>query len=135
MQNGIWSEASTSGAITPKVDPTSLHTAWEPYRLLNSTARKKIDPNGNLPTETFLQSLSIPPNVASERITSKYLQLEPPKGKMTEKRRIELEKKALMTEARKIKRVKEGECGLIGRRKRASLMNNEMKKGLITSVR
>lgn len=59
--------------------------------------------------------------MATERIANKYLQLDPPEGKMSDQRRAELAKRAGEKEKRQVKRAKEGECGLIGRRKRMSL--------------
>lgn len=40
---------------------------------------------------------------------------------MTEQRKVELQKKAERKEMKRVQRVKEGECGLIGRRKRARM--------------
>lgn len=68
-----------------------------------------------------METLGIPHDVAGERIANKYLQLDPPEGKMSDRRKEELAIKAQEKEKKRVKRAREGECGLIGRRKRLSL--------------
>ncbi|KAK4705983.1 ribonuclease P protein subunit POP4, partial [Phenoliferia sp. Uapishka_3] len=99
----------------------TLHSAWNPYAVLPPTTRRKIDPSNKAAAHSFLTSLDIPAAVAQDRLASKYLQLETPTGKVSDRRKAQLKKQEEEKEKRKVNRVREGDCGLVGRRKRAAL--------------
>jgi ribonuclease P protein subunit POP4 len=63
--------------------------------------------------------------VAAERLTGKYLQLEPPQGKESDERKAELLTRSNEKAKKKKKVLREGECGLIGRRKRKVLAKGQ----------
>jgi ribonuclease P protein subunit POP4 len=81
----------------------------------------QLDPKDVLKTQPYLDSLRIPTQVAEERISGKLLQLDPPEGKVSDQRKAELALKEREKEKKRMKRVREGECGLMGKRKRASM--------------
>ena len=68
--------------------------------------------------QPYLQSLHIPTQVADERISGKLLQLDPPEGKVSDQRKAELAVIESEREKKRVKRAREGDCGLAGRRKR-----------------
>lgn len=55
------------------------------------------------------------------------MQLDPPEGKESDWRKLELAGRAREVEKKKVKRNKEGDCGLIGRRKRKRLAKGDEK--------
>lgn len=82
----------------------------------------QIDPQNTIPSRAYTTELEVPQDVVSDRIANKYLQLDPPEGKMSDWRKKELETRDKEKEKRrKRKRASEDGCGLIGRRKQASL--------------
>lgn len=81
----------------------------------------QIDPRETILSKSYLQELAIPGDVAAERIANKYLQLDPPEGKMSDRRKDELARRAVEKEKKRIKKVRDGECGLVGRRKRLTV--------------
>ncbi|KAL8279982.1 hypothetical protein RQP46_007563 [Phenoliferia psychrophenolica] len=105
-----------SGSTTP-----ALHSAWNPYTVLPPTTRRKVDPSSQIPTHPFLQTLGIPASVAADRLSAKYLQLETPEGKVSDRRKAQLKKREDDKDRKKTNRVNEGACGLVGRRKRKKL--------------
>jgi len=77
-----------------------------------------LDPRDTLKAQPYLQSLRIPTQVAEERLSGKLLQLDPPEGKVSDQRKGELAVIESEKEKKRIKRAREGDCGLAGRRKR-----------------
>lgn len=63
----------------------------------------------------------IPTQVAEERLSGKLLQLDPPEGKVSDQRKAELAVIEKEKEKKRVKRTREGGCGLMGRRKRAAM--------------
>lgn len=119
-----------------------LHSAWNPYTvlppkfkrrvscccsststeyILNGRANLQLDPTSSIPATPFQVSLELPPNVVQERLASKFLQLEPPQGKESDQRKAVLAKREHERTQRRVKRIRENDCGLIGRRKRKAL--------------
>lgn len=80
----------------------------------------QLDPRDAIPTQPYLQELSIPAEVADERVAGKLLQLDLPQGKVSDWRKAELAKRDAEKDKKRQKRLREGDCGLSGRRKRAS---------------
>ena len=123
----------------------STHSAWNPYSVLPASIKRrvsnfdncsacvansfvKIDPKSSLPpAASFLTTLSIPENVANERLNSKYVQLEPPIGKESDWRKLELATRAEEKLKKKSRAIRKGDCGLIGRRKRKRLSKEDEK--------
>jgi len=82
--------------------------------------RPQLDPRDTVAPQPYLQELDIPAEVAEERVAGKLLQLDLPEGKVSDRRKAELAKRDLEKDKKRTKRVREGDCGLSGRRKRAS---------------
>ncbi|GAA5836767.1 hypothetical protein JCM3766R1_006258 [Sporobolomyces carnicolor] len=103
--------------------PSSTKTKrspWDPYASLPPSVKRKLDPSDALKPQPYLDSLRIPTQVAEERLSGKLLQLDPPEGKVSDQRKAELAVKEKEKEKKRNKRLREGDCGLMGRRKRAS---------------
>lgn len=113
-----------------------VHTAWNGYNPLPSSTtvcstflrsaftdanRKSEKIERKQQTADGLVELRIPTAVAEERVTGKFLQLETPKGKVSDERKRKVERDEQERLANKLKRASEGELGLVGRRKRANL--------------
>lgn len=82
----------------------------------------QLDPQNTIPSKPYAQELGITDDAVADRITNKFLQLDPPEGKLSDWRKKELETAAREKEKkRRNTRAREEGCGLIGRRKRASL--------------
>ncbi|GAA5877485.1 hypothetical protein JCM1840_003865 [Sporobolomyces johnsonii] len=114
---------AVGGASTSRAKPATeqpRHSPWDPYAVLPPSTKRKLDPRDNLPVHPYLQSLAIPADVADERLAGKYLQLDPPEGKMSDWRKAELATKDKEKHKKRAKTPKEGHCGLMGRRKRAA---------------
>ncbi|CEQ41503.1 SPOSA6832_03238 [Sporobolomyces salmonicolor] len=115
---------AVGGASTSRANPApqqqQRHSGWDPYAVLPPSIKRKLDPRDNLAVQPYLQSLAIPADVAEERVAAKYLQLDPPLGKLSDWRKAELATKDKEREKKRAKRAKEGDCGLMGRRKRAA---------------
>ncbi|GAA5821152.1 hypothetical protein JCM3770_005694 [Rhodotorula araucariae] len=118
--------ATTSSASTAKAPRAS---PWDPYAPLPPSTKRRLDPKNALATQPYLQELSIPAEVAEERVAGKLLQLDLPEGKVSDWRKAELAKRASEKEKKRAKCQRDGDCGLSGRRKRASLG-----KGAVRSV-
>lgn len=100
---------------------TSTHSAWNPYTVLPATTKKKLDPANVLPADsTFLSALSIPDDVAADRLDDKFLQLDPPQGKVSDRRKAQLAMRAREKDAKRLRRQREADCGLIGKRRRVA---------------
>lgn len=69
----------------------------------------------------YLKEMSIPAEVADERIAGKLLQLDLPEGKMSDRRKAELAVRESEKEKKRAKKAREADCGLAGRRKRATM--------------
>ncbi|GAA5950508.1 hypothetical protein JCM21900_004834 [Sporobolomyces salmonicolor] len=114
---------AVGGASTSRANPApqqQRHSGWDPYAVLPPSIKRKLDPRDHLAVQPYLQSLAIPADVAEERVAAKYLQLDPPLGKSSDWRKAELATKDKEREKKRAKRAKEGDCGLMGRRKRAA---------------
>ncbi|GAA5998363.1 hypothetical protein JCM5350_007432 [Sporobolomyces pararoseus] len=105
----------------PPASTKTKRSAWDPYAPLPPSVKRKLDPKDALKADPYLGSLRIPTQVAEERLSGKLLQLDPPEGKISDQRKAELAVKEREKEKKRIKRLREGECGLTGRRKRASM--------------
>ncbi|GAA5828174.1 hypothetical protein JCM5353_007819 [Sporobolomyces roseus] len=110
--------ASTSRSTQPSSTKTTKRSAWDPYALLPPSTKRRLDPRDTLKAQPYLQSLRIPTQVAEERLSGKLLQLDPPEGKVSDQRKGELAVIESEKEKKRIKRAREGDCGLAGRRKR-----------------
>ncbi|GAA6023173.1 hypothetical protein JCM11491_003287 [Sporobolomyces phaffii] len=95
-------------------------SAWDPYAPLPPSIKRKLDPNDALKADPYLDSLRIPTQVAEERLSGKLLQLDPPLGKVSDQRKAELAVIEREKDKKRTKRTREGDCGLMGRRKRAA---------------
>lgn len=91
------------------------------HRVLTLRTRLQVDPKDALAPRPYLQELAIPPEVAEERVAGKLLQLDLPEGKTSDWRKAELATREQEKEKKRVKRQREGDCGLSGKRKRASL--------------
>ncbi|KAJ8293886.1 Alpha-ketoglutarate-dependent sulfonate dioxygenase [Rhodotorula toruloides] len=111
--------ASTSTAPRPAKQPRA--SAWDPYAVLPPSTKRKLDTRDALSTQGYLKELSIPTEVADERIAGKLLQLDLPEGKMSDRRKAELAVRESEKEKKRAKKAREGDCGLAGRRKRAAM--------------
>ncbi|BGP33409.1 RNase P/RNase MRP complex subunit [Rhodotorula toruloides] len=111
--------ASTSTAPRPAKQPRA--SAWHPYAVLPPSIKRKLDPRDALSAQSYLKALSIPTEVADERIAGKLLQLDLPEGKMSDRRKAELAVREGEKEKKRAKKAREGDCGLAGRRKRAAM--------------
>ncbi|BGP25853.1 ribonuclease P protein subunit POP4 [Rhodotorula toruloides] len=111
--------ASTSTAPRPPIQPRA--SAWDPYAVLPPSTKRKLDPRDALSTQCYLKELSIPTDVADERIAGKLLQLDLPEGKLSDRRKAELAVREGEKEKKRAKKAREGDCGLAGRRKRATM--------------
>ncbi|GAA5856159.1 hypothetical protein JCM9279_004932 [Rhodotorula babjevae] len=109
--------ASTSSASSAK---PPRHSPWDPYAPLPPSTKRRLDPRDSVASQPYLQELAIPAEVADERIAGKLLQLDLPEGKVSDRRKAELVKRDLEKDKKRAKRVREGDCGLSGRRKRAA---------------
>lgn len=127
----------------PAASALPLHSAWNPYSVLAPSTRRKVSSSPTLrrgrrtshlnpansctqidPPNTLLATpygvvLSIPSPVAAERLSSKYLQLDAPEGKLSDRRKAELAKREEEKAKKRTKRLRDAECGMVGRRKRA----------------
>ncbi|BGP41455.1 RNase P/RNase MRP complex subunit [Rhodotorula kratochvilovae] len=108
--------ASTSSAATTK----ARASPWDPYAPLPPSTKRRLDPKDALAAQPYLQELSIPAAVADERVAGKLLQLDLPEGKISDWRKAELATRAQEKDKKRVKRQREGDCGLGGRRKCAS---------------
>ncbi|BGP17685.1 hypothetical protein JCM10213_003590 [Rhodosporidiobolus nylandii] len=111
--------ASTSAA-PPKL-AGQRRSAWDPYAVLPPSTRRKLDPHDPIPTQPYLAALSVPTDAADERVSGKFLQLDTPEGKVSDQRKEELAKREQEKAKKRTKRAREGDCGLAGKRKRASM--------------
>ncbi|GAA6059763.1 hypothetical protein JCM10212_001971 [Sporobolomyces blumeae] len=119
-------------ALAPASASSSSKTRrspWDPYAPLPPSTKRKLDPRDNLKVKPYLEALEIPTGAADERLSGKLQQLDPPAGKVSDQRKAELAKKDAEKEKRAAKRKRDGDCGLVGRRKRAA-----MGKAAATSV-
>ena len=79
----------------------------------------QLDPANVLPASTpYLSALSIPAAAAADRIEAKYLQLDPPEGKVSDRRKGQLALRQGEKDARRLRRQREADCGLVGKRRR-----------------
>ncbi|GAA5843981.1 hypothetical protein JCM11251_005931 [Rhodosporidiobolus azoricus] len=106
----------------------SRRSAWDPYAVLPPSTKRKLDTTDALSTQSYLAELAIPTEAADERVTGKFLQLDLPEGKESDWRKAELAKRASEKEKKRAKRAREGECGLMGKRKRASRGKEAVKR-------
>jgi ribonuclease P protein subunit POP4 len=89
----------------------------------------KIDPQNTLPSKPYTEELDISRDAVSDRVANKYLQLDPPEGKMSDWRKKELEVREIeKSKKRKRTRATTDGCGLIGRRKQRSLGEDVLAK-------
>ncbi|GAA5895395.1 RNase P/RNase MRP complex subunit [Sporobolomyces salmoneus] len=109
-------DPATSKAASSK----TRRSAWDPYAPLPPSIKRKLDPKDVVKTQPYLDSLKIPTQVAEERLSGKLLQLDPPEGKVSDQRKAELAVIEKEKEKKRTKRFREGDCGLMGKRKRAS---------------
>ncbi|GAA5904718.1 hypothetical protein JCM8208_001335 [Rhodotorula glutinis] len=105
---------SASSAKPPR------HSPWDPYAPLPPSTKRRLDPREAVASKPYLQELAIPADVAEERIAGKLLQLDLPEGKVSDRRKAELAKRDAEKDKKRAKRLREGDCGLSGRRKRAA---------------
>ncbi|KPV74297.1 uncharacterized protein RHOBADRAFT_54140 [Rhodotorula graminis WP1] len=108
------STSSPSSAKPPR------HSPWDPYTPLPPSTKRRLDPREHVAPRPYLQELDIPADVAEERVAGKLLQLDLPEGKVSDRRKADLAKRDLEIERKRAKRLREGDCGLSGRRKRAA---------------
>ena len=74
-----------------------------------------------LPADTpYLAALSIPAAAAADRIEAKYLQLDPPEGKQSDRRKAQLTYRQSEKDAKRLRRQREADCGLIGKRRKVA---------------
>ncbi|GJN90275.1 hypothetical protein Rhopal_003277-T1 [Rhodotorula paludigena] len=121
----MFTTASALGGARASAAPASSsskrRSAWDPYAPLPPSAKRRVDPKDALAPRPYLQELAIPPEVAEERVAGKLLQLDLPEGKTSDWRKAELATREQEKEKKRVKRQREGDCGLSGKRKRASL--------------
>ncbi|GAA5870762.1 hypothetical protein JCM8547_001702 [Rhodosporidiobolus lusitaniae] len=103
-------------------------SAWDPYGVLPPSTRRKLEAKDAAPAKSYLVELSISDNAADERVAGKFLQLDLPEGKISDQRKEELAKREREKEKKRNKRMREGDCGLGGRRKRASRGKGAVRK-------
>ena len=84
-------------------------------------SRSQLDPKESIRPKSYTQELAVPTEVAEERVVGKLLQLDLPEGKVSDRRKAELAVREAEKEKKRAKRQREGDCGLVGRRKRKSL--------------
>ncbi|KDE05639.1 hypothetical protein MVLG_04010 [Microbotryum lychnidis-dioicae p1A1 Lamole] len=96
-------------------------SAWQPYSILPPATRRKIDPRSTVLSKPYLESLNIPDDVAQERIANKYLQLEPPEGKESDRRKAELATRKAEKDKRTLAKIRQSGCGLVGKARRKRL--------------
>lgn len=101
-------------------EATSEHKPPANPRLIADARSPQVDPGNTIHSQSLLATLSIPKSVAAERLAAKYLQLETPTGKVSEERKAKLKKAEGEKDKTKLKRVREGTCGLVGRRRRVA---------------
>ncbi|GAA6028502.1 hypothetical protein JCM8097_007250 [Rhodosporidiobolus ruineniae] len=118
--------ASTSAASTSLKDQRK--SPWDPYAVLPPSTKRKLDPRDDLKPQPYLTELAIPTDAADERVAGKFLQLDAPEGKQSDWRKAELAKRELEKDKKRTKRQREGDCGLAGRRKRASMGKDAVKR-------
>ncbi|KAI5475019.1 ribonuclease P protein subunit POP4 [Pseudohyphozyma bogoriensis] len=106
-----------TGSNFPPAHPNVPHSAWQPYAVLPPVTRKKFrsGTTKTTPAKSFAEALLLPDNIIADRVTGKLIQLEPPEGKMSDRRKAELAKR----DKEKAKKEEARKCGLVGRRKRA----------------
>ncbi|GAA5991481.1 hypothetical protein JCM11641_002054 [Rhodosporidiobolus odoratus] len=121
--------AAVGGASTSSADTKDQRRSpWDPYAVLPPKTKCRVDPKNAMNPQHYLTELSVPSEVADERLSGKFLQLETPEGKVSDQRKAELAKKEGEREKKRLKRAREGDCGLAGRRKRGTMGNDAVRK-------
>ncbi|GAA5993620.1 hypothetical protein JCM10908_000644 [Rhodotorula pacifica] len=111
--------ASTS--TTTRAPTKQRQSPWDPYAVLPPSTKRRLDPKEQVKPKSYTQELSIPADVAEERVVGKLLQLDLPEGKVSDRRKAELAVREAEKEKKRSRRQREGDCGLAGRRKRKAL--------------
>ncbi|KAM0786484.1 hypothetical protein ACM66B_001942 [Microbotryomycetes sp. NB124-2] len=93
-------------------------SAWHGYVPLAQVTRKRLDPDQRMQIGSWRDQFDLDGNDLEERVVNKLLQLETPKGKMSDKRKHELARRAAAKQQRNKKESHELDCGLVGRKKR-----------------
>lgn len=97
-----------------------------PYPLPATFHLVQIDPEDNVKPKTYAQELSIPAEVAEERVVGKLLQLDPPEGKVSDRRKAEL----AVQEAEKEKKKKSKK----NKAKTPAQLKRRERKAFLTSI-
>ncbi|GAA6015858.1 hypothetical protein JCM10207_008820 [Rhodosporidiobolus poonsookiae] len=119
---------STSSANSLSSLKQQRRSPWDPYAVLPPSTKRKLDPRDSLAPKPYLTELAIPADVADERVTAKFLQLDLPEGKVSDQRKAELAKRELEKDKKRSKRQREGDCGLAGKRKRKAMGKDAVDK-------
>ncbi|KAK4046337.1 RNase P/RNase MRP complex subunit [Microbotryomycetes sp. JL221] len=106
---------------------TTAPSAWNPYNPLSQATRKRLNTQTLEAIDSWPKQLNIDVDDVTERVSKKLLQLETPSGKVSDKRKAELDKRAEKRRARAdlterlkrkdLKRLEQG-CGLHGKKRR-----------------
>ncbi|GAA6023332.1 hypothetical protein JCM8202_004619 [Rhodotorula sphaerocarpa] len=106
--------------------PIKRQSPWDPYAALPPSARRRIDPEDNVKPKSYAQELAVPAEVAEERVVGKLLQLDPPEGKVSDRRKAEL----AVQEAEKEKKKKSKK----NKAKTPAQLERRERKAFLTSI-